>query len=240
MDITIITSFPNIFDGFLSNYLIKRALTKKIISIKIVNLFNYCVGKRIDSRPISGGPGLIMKCQPILNAIDNNCKKTSYKILLSPKGKKFNEKKAVEFSKKKDITIICGRSEGFDERINNYVDESISIGDFILTNGEIASMVIIDSVVRLIDGVISNKSLLNESFNENLLEYPQYTKPYNFNGYKVPKILYSGNHKIIKKYNRKEQLKITKEKRPDLLKKAKLDENDIKMLKNLTRKNNKL
>lgn len=236
MEITIITSFPNMFSGFLSNYLIKRAITKKIISIKIINLFDYCVDKRIDSRPISGGPGLIMKCQPIVNAISKNCKKTSYKILLSPKGKKFNEKKAIKFSKKKDITIICGRSEGFDERINNYIDESISIGDFILTNGEIASMVVVDSVIRLINGVISSESLLNETFNNNLLEYPQYTKPYNFNGYKVPKILYSGNHEIIKKYNRKEQLRITKKKRPDLLKRAKLDKNDMKILKKLSKK----
>ena len=163
MEITIITSFPNMFDVFLYNYLIKRAIAKKIISIKIISLFDYCIGKSIDSRPISGGPGLIMKCQPIVDAINKNCKKTSYKILLSPKGKKFNEKKAIKLYKKKKIlpSYVVAPRVLMKERINNYVDESISIGDFILTNGEIASMIVVDSVIRLINGFISNESLLN-------------------------------------------------------------------------------
>lgn len=237
-NITIITLFPQMFDNFLDNSTVKKAIANHKIQIKLVNLFDYKKkNKRIDSKPISGGPGLIIKCKPILEAINDYCQ-NSYKILLSPKGKVFDENKAKQLSKKKDITIICGHYEGVDERVNNYVDELISIGDFIVTNAELIAMVIIDSVIRLVKNVISEKSLLNESFDNYLLEYPQYTKPYNFNGYKVPEILYSGNHQIIKKYNHEEQLRITQNNRPDLLKKAQLTKEDKIFLAKLKNKKN--
>lgn len=224
--ITVITLFPQIFGDFLESSIIKKAIANHKIQIKLINLFDYKKrNKRIDLRPISGGPGLIIKCKPILEAINDHCQ-NSYKVLLSPKGKVFDEKKAKQLAKKKNITIICGHYEGIDERVNNYVDELISIGDFVVTNAELVAMVIMDSIIRLVEGVISKHSLVNESFNDYLLEYPQYTKPYDFNGYKVPKILYSGNHQEIQKYNHEEQLRITQKNRPDLLKKAKLSKED--------------
>jgi len=234
MKITILTLFPSMFDGFLSNSIIKRAIAKKIVTIKIVNIRDYTLDKykRVDTPPVSGGAGLIMKCQPIVDALDKNAKK-SYKILLSARGNKYNQKKAKELSLKEDITIVCGHYEGIDERVNKYVDELISIGDYILTGGEIASMAISDSIIRLLKGAITSASLDNESFNDNLLEYPQYTEPYEYKGDKVPDILYSGNHTAISKYNRKQQLYITKKYRPDLFKKIKLSKEDIILLKEL-------
>ena len=221
MNIIIFTLFPHLFNDFLKNYTIKKAITKKIINLKIVNIRDYSKNKhkKVDSSPVSGGPGLILKCQPIFDAIRVNCQKNNYKILLSPRGSIYNENKAIKLSKKKNISIICGHYEGIDERINKYVNELISIGDFIITGGELASMIIIDSIVRLLKDVLNKNSLITESFNNNLLEYPQYTKPYNFNGYKVPKILYCGNHEKIKKYNLQKQISITKKYRPDLFKK---------------------
>ncbi|MCQ2792745.1 MAG: tRNA (guanosine(37)-N1)-methyltransferase TrmD [Bacilli bacterium] len=229
MKITIYTLFPKMFDGFLTNSIIKRAISKKVVQIKIVNIRDYTKDKygRVDTPPVSGGAGLIMKCQPIVDAIKNN---NGYKILLSPRGKTFNEDKAKALAKKKEIALICGHYEGVDERVNKYVDELVSIGDYVLTGGEIASMAIADSVIRLLKGAITNTSLDNESFNDNLLEYPQYTEPYNYKGAKVPDVLYSGNHKVIDRYNRKMQLKLTKKYRPDLFRKIKLSKEDLRLL----------
>ena len=237
MKITVLTLFPEVFDGFLNTSIIKRAIFKKKIHVNIINIRNFTKNKhkKVDDSPISGGPGMIMMCQPIFDVLKKKCKK-SYKILLTPRGKIFNQNIANKISKKDDITIICGHYEGIDERINKYVDELISIGDFVLTGGEVASMVIIDSVTRLIKDVINEKSLKNESFSNDLLEYPQYTKPYNFNGSKVPKILYCGDQKIIEKYHRKEQLRITKKYRPDLLKKVKLNKIDFSLLNEIKNK----
>jgi len=231
MKITILTLFPEMYDGFLTNSIIKRAIIKKIIKIKIVNIRDYTKDKyhRVDSAPIGGGAGLIMKCQPIVDALNKNAK-NSYKILLSPRGKTYNQNKAKELAKFKDITIICGHYEGIDERVNKYVDELISIGDYILTGGEVASMAIMDSIIRLLPNAITNTSLINESFNDNLLENPQYTEPYDFKGDKVPELLYSGNHKLIDRYNYKKSLLITKKYRIDLFNKLKLNESDLKLI----------
>ncbi|MBP5301487.1 MAG: tRNA (guanosine(37)-N1)-methyltransferase TrmD [Bacilli bacterium] len=241
MKITILTLFPEIFHSFLNVSIINRALKKEKIKINLVNIRDFSTDKhkKVDDSPVSGGAGMIMQCQPIYDAIKTTCF-DSYKILLSPRGKIFNQKEARKLSKKKNISIICGHYEGVDERINKYVDSILSAGDFILTGGEVAAMIIIDSIVRLINGVINKKSLINESFNDNLLEYPQYTKPYNFNGLKVPKILYCGNQKIIDKYHRKEQLRITKKYRPDLFSKVKLAPDDICLLKELKEHKNKI
>ena len=235
MKITILTLFPEMFDGFLTNSIIKRAIGKKVVEVKIVNIRDYTKDKygRVDTPPIGGGAGLIMKCQPIVDALKDVSTSTSKKIMLSPRGTKFSQEKAVNLAKNDDIILVCGHYEGIDERVNDYVDELISIGDYVLTGGEIGAMVIADAVIRLLDGAITDVSLDEESFNDNLLEYPQYTEPKDFNGKKVPDILYTGNHTAIEKYRRKESLRLTREHRPDLFEKHELTKQDKKLLNEL-------
>ena len=232
MKITVLTLFPEMFDGFLTNSIIKRAIAKNIVEINLVNIRDFTIDKnhRVDSAPIGGGAGLIMKCQPIVDAINSLKTNNSKIIMLSPRGKKYNQAKAVKLSKESDVILLCGHYEGIDERVNKYVDEQISIGDYILTGGELGSMVIADSIIRLLDGAIAEESISEESFDDNLLEYPQYTEPFDFNGDKVPDILYSGNHQAIKKWRRKQSLKITKAYRPDLFEKVILTKQDKKLL----------
>ena len=233
MKITILTLFPEMFTGILENSIIKRAIEKKVVEIKIVNIRDYTLDRyhRVDTPPIGGGAGLIMKCQPIVDAINANNGDTHHKILLSPRGEKYSQETAKRLlSMNKDIMLICGHYEGVDERVNAYVDELVSIGDYILTGGEIPAMAITDSIVRLIDGTISEDSIKEESFDENLLEYPQYTEPREYNGVSVPDILYSGNHEVIRKYRRKEALRITRLYRPDLFAKINLTKEDKKLL----------
>jgi len=235
MRITILTLFPEMFDGFLTNSIIKRAIAKKVVEVKIVNIRDYTLDKygRVDTPPIGGGAGLIMKCQPIVDALKNNAKPESFKILLSPKGKQYSQQNAIKLSKFDEIVLLCGHYEGIDERVNDYVDELVSIGDYVLTGGELGAMVIADSVIRLLDGAITDASLDEESFSDDLLEYPQYTEPKDFEGKKVPDILYTGNHEAINKYRRKESLKITKENRPDIFIKHKQTKLDQKLLKEI-------
>ena len=232
MKITILTLFPEMFDGFLTNSIIKRAIGKKVVEVRIVNIRDYTKDKygRVDTPPIGGGAGLIMKCQPIVDALRDVSTNSSKKIMLSPRGKQFSQEIAGIFAKLDDIVLLCGHYEGIDERVNDYVDELISIGDFILTGGEIGAMAIADAVIRLLDGAISEESLNDESFNGGLIEYPQYTEPKDFEGKKVPDILYTGNHTAIDKYRRKESLRITRENRPDLFKKHELTKQDKKLL----------
>ena len=236
--ITILTLFPEMFNGFLTNSIIKRAIAKDLVEVKIVNIRDYTKDKygRVDTPPIGGGAGLIMKCQPLANAIKASCdpKSQSHRILLSPRGAKYNQKRAHELANlEKDIVIVCGHYEGVDERANNDVDELISIGDYILTGGEIGAMAITDSVIRLLDGAISGESIVEESFENGLLEYPQYTEPYEWDGVKVPDILYSGNHGAIEKWRKKQSLKLTRELRPDLFEKYKLSKQENKLLAEL-------
>ena len=232
MKITILTLFPEMFDGFTNNSIIKRAIAKNIVEIKLVNIRDYTKDKyhRVDSAPVGGGAGLIMKCQPIVDAINDNKTKDSKVIMLSPKGSTYNQAKAKSLSKEQDIILLCGHYEGIDERVKKYVDEEISIGDYILTGGELGSMVIADSIIRLLDGSIAKESIEEETFDNSLLEYPQYTEPYDFNGDKIPDILYSGNHQAISKWRRKQSLKITKELRPDLFNQITLSKKDIALL----------
>ena len=232
MRITILTLFPEMFDGFMTNSIIKRAIAKGIVEIKIVNIRDYTKDRynRVDSAPVGGGAGLIMKCQPIvdcLNAVKTDASKT---IMLSPRGKSYNQAKAKELSKLDDIILLCGHYEGIDERVNKYVDEQISIGDYILTGGELGSMVISDSIIRLLDGAIAEESIQEESFDNELLEYPQYTQPYDFNGDKIHHILYSGNHQAIEKWRKKQSLLLTKEYRKDLFDKHVLTKQEKKLL----------
>lgn len=219
MKIDILTLFPHMFDGFLTESIMKRAIEKEKVEINIIDIRDFTPYKnnQVDDYQFGGGGGMIMMCEPVFNAVEKIRTKDSHVILLTPRGKTYNEKKAYELKDKKHLIIICGHYEGFDERIYTLADELISIGDFILTGGELPSMMITDSVVRLIDGVITSTSLEYESFNDNLLDYPVYTKPRNFRGMEVPEVLVSGNHKLINEYRETERKRITKEYRDDLL-----------------------
>lgn len=236
MKITILTLFPEMFDGFMSNSIIKRAIAKNVVEISIVNIRDFTKDKygRVDSAPVGGGAGLIMKCQPVLDCLDSVKTDNSKVLLMSPRGTTFNQQKAHEYQQNnQDLVIICGHYEGIDERVNAYVDEQISIGDYVLTGGELGAMVISDAVIRLIDGAIAEESTVEESFENGLLEYPQYTEPYDYNGSKIPDILYSGNHQAIDKWRKKQSLKLTRECRKDLFDKYPLSKQDKKLLSEL-------
>lgn len=220
MKIDILTLFPKMFDGFLSESIIKRALDKKLVEINIIDFreFSDLNNKQVDDTPYGGGGGMVLRCEPLFAAVDALKTDKSKVILLTPDGEVYKQSKALEFKKYEHLILICGHYEGFDERIRSIVDFEISIGDYILTGGEIAAMAISDSIIRLIDGVITDTSLESESFNNNLLDYPVYTKPQVFRGMAVPDVLISGNHAKIKEWRWEKQLERTKERRPDLLK----------------------
>lgn len=220
MKITILSLFPNMFEGFLTESIIKRAIQNEKVEVKIINFRDYSVynNKQVDDTPYGGGAGMVLMCDPIFRCIDEIRIPNSHIIILSPEGSIYNEKKARELSKYEDIILICGHYEGFDERIKTLADEIISVGDFVLTGGEIPAMLITDSIIRLLPGAITNESLESESFNENLLDYPVYTKPAVYRDMNVPDILLSGDHKKIDDYRESERIRLTKEKRPDLLK----------------------
>mgnify|MGYP000118604623 FL=1 len=220
MKITILSLFPNMFDGFLTESIIKRAIQNEKVEVKIINFRDYSVynNKQVDDTPYGGGAGMVLMCDPIFRCIDEIRTPKSHIIILSPEGSIYNEKKARELSKYEDIILICGHYEGFDERIKTLADEIISVGDYVLTGGEIPAMLIADSIIRLLPGAITNESLESESFNENLLDYPVYTKPAVYRDMNVPDILLSGDHKKIDDYRESERIRLTKEKRPDLLK----------------------
>ena len=236
MKISILTLFPEFFDGFLTNSIIKRAIAKEKVTIEIVNIRDYTKDKygRVDSAPVGGGAGLIMKCQPVLDCLKAVKGENSHTVLLSPRGKTYNQKRARELARNVEhLILICGHYEGTDERINKYTDELISVGDFILTGGEIGAEIISDSIIRLLDDVIAPESIVDESFENGLLEYPQYTEPQVYEGDEVPAILYSGNHQAINKWRKKQSLKLTKKYRPDLLKDYAFTKEELKLLKEL-------
>lgn len=222
MRIDILTLFPNMFTGFLNESIIKRAMEKGIVNINIVDFrtFSKDIHHKVDDTPYGGGGGMVLTCQPLFDCVDSLKTSESKVVLLTPDGHTFNQEMAYLLSKKeKHLILICGHYEGFDERIRSIVDMEISIGDYILTGGELPSMVITDAVVRLLKGAITEKSLQEETFTNNRLDYPTYTKPLIFRGMEVPDVLKSGNHKEIEKYRQQEALKNTKNKRPDLLNK---------------------
>jgi len=218
--IDILTLFPKMFDGFLTESIIKRAIAKKLVEINIINFRDYTKDPhgKVDDTPYGGGAGMVLTPQPIFDAVESLKTDNTKVILLTPDGELYKQRIAYSLSNLEHIILICGHYEGFDERIRSIVDIEISVGDYVLTGGEIPSMIISDSVVRLLDGVIDKESHVNDSFNNNLLDYPTYTKPREFRGMTVPEVLLSGNHKEIEKYRHEEQLKRTKERRPDLLK----------------------
>lgn len=221
MKIDILTLFPEMFASPLSSSIIKRAQDKKIVEISLHNLRQWTTDKRgtVDGRPYGGGPGMIMMVGPIDKALHDLRSKTAYVILLDPTGKVFDQKLARKLSRKDHLIFVCGHYEGIDERVKeHFVDEIISIGDFILTGGELPAIVIVDSLTRLLPGVLGKKeSSQDESFTTNTLEYPQYTRPEIYKNWKVPPILLSGDHSKIEQWHTQQSHQKTKKNRPDLL-----------------------
>jgi tRNA (guanine37-N1)-methyltransferase len=239
MIIDIITIFPEMFTGILNSSIIKRTIEKDLITINIHDFRDFTTNKhkKVDDTIYGGGAGMLIQCQPVIDTLKSIPNYTNaYKIITSAQGNTFNQQKAKQLSKLDHIIIICGHYEGIDNRVLNYVDEEISIGDYILTGGEIPALAIIDSVIRLIPNAITDMSIEDESFEMGLLEYPQYTKPYEYDGYKVPDVLISGNHEEIRKYRKFESIKKTYFRRPDLLENNKLDKESLLFLENI--KNN--
>ncbi len=221
MRIDILTLFPDMFKNVFEESIVKRAQELGKLEINIVNFRDYTNDphKKVDDTPYGGGAGMVLTCQPIFDCVNALKTDDAKVILLTPDGVLYKQKQAYDLSKEKHLIIISGHYEGFDERIRSICDLEISIGDYVLTGGEIASMVLVDSIARLIPGVITEESHINDSFNDNLLDYPTYTKPRIYNGMEVPEVLLSGDHKKIKEYREQESLKRTLERRPDLLNK---------------------
>ena len=221
MKIDILTLFPGMFDGFLHESIIKRALEQHKVEIQVHDIRAYSKDphKKVDDYGYGGGQGMVLMPQPIFDAVEDLRTENSKVLLMTPQGKTYNQEIAYDLTQEKHLIIICGHYEGFDERIRTLADMEISIGDYVLTGGELASMVITDSVVRLLDGVIAKDSHIYDSFHNHLLDYPVYTKPADFRGMKVPEVLLSGHHKKIEEWRLEEQMKRTKKRRPDLLEK---------------------
>lgn len=222
MKIDILTLFPNMFDNVFDESIIKRAKSSSKVSINVHNFRDYSLDshKKVDDTPYGGGCGMVLMAQPIYDCVKSLRTKDSKVIILTPSGTPYKQKIAYDLSKEKHLIIICGHYEGFDERIMALADIQLSIGDYVLTGGEIPAMVLVDSITRLLPGVIKEESHLEDSFNEEkLLDYPTYTKPQNFRGMEVPEVLISGDHKKIAEYRYQESLRRTREKRPDLLEK---------------------
>ena len=223
MRIDILTLFPESF-SYLNSSILKRAQENGLIEINLVDIrdFSSDKHKKCDDYPFGGGAGMLMSAQPIYDAIKSVQDDNSFIVFPSPSGEKFNVDIAKELSKKEHLIFICGHYEGIDQRIIDIFSPlELSIGDYVLTGGELPTMVIVDCLSRFIDGVISRESLLEESFSSNNLEYPQYTRPADFKGYKVPEVLLSGNHAEIERYRKEQSELITKKRRPDLLEKIK-------------------
>lgn len=221
MKIDILTLFPGMFDGFLHESIIKRALERGQVEIQVHDIRAYSKDphKKVDDYGYGGGQGMVLMPQPIFDAVEDLRTENSKVLLMTPQGKTYNQEIAYDLTQEKHLIMICGHYEGFDERIRTLADMEISIGDYVLTGGELASMVITDSVVRLLDGVIAKDSHIYDSFHNHLLDYPVYTKPADFRGMKVPEVLLSGHHQKIDEWRLEEQMKRTKERRPDLLEK---------------------
>lgn len=222
MKIDILTLFPSMFDKAFDDSIIKRAIGLNKVSITIHNFrdFSKDPHNKVDDTPYGGGAGMVLTLQPIYDCLESIKTDDSVVILLTPSGIPYKQQTAYSLSRKKHLIFICGHYEGFDERIKNFIDMELSIGDYILTGGEIPAMVLVDSITRLLPGVIEEESHLKESFNNGLLDYPTYTKPREFLGYCVPDVLLSGNHEEIKRFREREMINLTKKNRPDLLKES--------------------
>ena len=220
MTIDVLTLFPEMFTGVISSSIIKRAIDDKKVTINLHNFrdFSKDIHHKVDDTPYGGGCGMILACQPIFDCVNSLRRENSKVILLTPDGTVYNQEIAGSLSKEEHLILICGHYEGFDERIRIICDMELSIGDNVLTGGEVPAMVLIDSITRLLDGVINKESYENDSFYQGLLDYPQYTKPRVYNGLEVPEVLLSGNHQKIAEFRKVQALERTKLRRPDLLK----------------------
>ncbi len=225
MRLDIITIFPGMFHGPFSESIIKRAHERKLVEINLVDLreFTHDKHRSVDDKPYGGGAGMLMKCEPLFEAIEHCRKPGSHVVLMTPQGAPFTQTRARELADTHEhLIFVCGHYEGIDERVKGaLIDEQISIGDYVLTNGNLAAMVVTDAVVRLLPGVLgSDHSVVEESFNDNLLEYPQYTRPEEFRGMRVPDVLLSGNHQEIARWRHQQAVQRTRSRRPDLLNKG--------------------
>ncbi len=241
MKISILSIFPEMFEGFLTTSIIKKAILQDLAEVEIVDfrLFTKDKHNRVDAPPYGGGHGLVLLYQPIIDALKSIKTKDSYVVMMGPAGNTYDQNKVKSFSQIQHLILICGHYEGYDERILNHVDEVISIGDYILTGGELAAMVVTDSIIRLLPGVIREESHQYESFENNLLEHAQYTKPRKIDGFSVPEVLLSGHHKNIDTYRSESSIEKTFKYRKELLEKAKLSPEQEAIFKTLKANKNK-
>lgn len=233
MKFTVLSLFPEILEGFFESSIMAKAVERGAVDYQLVNIRDYAFDKHrtCDDTPYGGGAGMVMKPEPVALALDSVNSKSKKTVYMSPSGKLFDQKMAAELSKEEEIVILCGRYEGVDQRIiDAYIDTEISIGDYVLSSGETAALTVIDAVYRLVEGVINDESLEEESFSNGLLEYPHYTRPEEFKGMKVPDILLSGHHANIEKWRRKMSLEKTLRNRPELLAEAAISESDRNIL----------
>lgn len=232
MRITVLTLFKEQFDSFLNTSIISRILEKELCEVKVVDIRDYSKDKHrhVDDTPYGGGAGMLMRVDVLADAIRANRDEDTYVLLTSPKAKPYEEKDAYRLLEKEDLMIVCGHYEGVDDRISDFIDENVSIGDYVLTGGELPAMVVMDSIMRLINEGISSESLKEESYTDGLLEYPQYTRPFNFEGKEVPFVLTNGNHKEIRRFNLKGSLRETYLYRKDLLEKRDLSKEEKELL----------
>ena len=220
MKITILTICPEQFGDFQKTPLISRAVDAGLLELSIIDIRDYAPGsfRHVDDSPYGGGAGMILRCQPVLDALEAVRTPLSHVAILAPIGKPYVQADAHRLADMEELVLICGHYEGMDARIYPYADEILSIGDYVLTGGELPAMVICDSLMRLVEGSMKKESTIEESFETGLLEYPQYTRPADYKGQKVPEVLLSGDHEAIRKWRQEEALRVTKERRPDLLK----------------------
>ncbi len=237
MKIDILSLFPEMFTGVISSSIIKRAIESEVVNIQIHDFreFSKDKHKKVDDYPYGGGEGMVLTCQPILDCLQSLTTSDSLVVLMSPQGVPFKQQLASKLTCQKHIIIICGHYEGFDERIRDYVDVEISIGDYVLTGGELGAMVISDAIIRLLQGAIKQESHENDSFSCGLLEYPQYTRPASFEGLDVPEVLLSGHHENIRKWRSYQSLKKTYLKRPDLFETYDFSHEEKLMLEDIIR-----
>ncbi len=243
MKIDILTLFPEFFISPLNSSIIKRAQDSKTVFLNIINIRDFATGKhkKADDSPFGGGCGMVMKPEPVFHAVESLEKTEDTKIILMcPTGKKYTQERALELSKTKHLIFICGHYEGVDERVRQHlVTDDISIGDYVLTGGEIPVLIVIDSLIRFLPGVLGNEnSAQQDSFSDGLLDCPHYTRPRSFNGWDVPEVLISGDHAKINEWRLKEKLRSTLLKRPDLLDKVELDKKSVKLLKEIKKEVN--
>ena len=240
MKITVLTLFKEMYDGFLNSSIIKRIIDKGLLDIKLVDIRDYSLDKHhhVDDTPYGGGAGMLMKVDVLHKALKDSSNSSSHVLLTSPKAKPLTQKDLKRLSLMDDIVIVCGHYEGIDYRFEKYCDEKVSIGDYILTGGELPSMVLIDGIARLIDEAISCESLKEESYTNGLLEYAQYTRPYDYEGDIVPEVLANGNFKEIRKFNLKSALKETYINRKELLENRELNEEELSLLEEIKKENN--